>query len=110
MSELELNLGGEIFQMRRDNTSLFRFAGELAIYDHVFFVQEELEPGRIAGTYLFAANPAYPQIRAFIEQHNYPQHINLQEAAQCDIDAWNHHYLKDLNDMTHVPEGWEGQS
>ena len=108
MSELDLTLSGEAFHMHRGNTSLFRFAGELAIYDHIFFVNEELGDGRVAGTYLFRANPAYIKLREFMEEHQYPAHINLQEAANCDVDAWNSHYLNDLNDTSSVPEEWEG--
>lgn len=108
MSELDLNIGGEHFHMTRENTSLFRFAGELAIYDHVFFVTEERENGAVAGTYLFRANEAFAKLRTFMEENLYPQHVNLQEVAQCDLDAWNSHYLKDLNDTSSVPEEWGG--
>lgn len=106
MSELDLTLGGEDFHMTRENTSLFTFLGEAAIYNHIFF-EHKREQRKLIGTYLFAANPAYVQLKEFIEEHSYPQHINMLEAAQCDVDAWNSHYLNDLNDISSVPEEWE---
>jgi len=107
MSELDLTLGGEEFRMTRENTSLFTFLGESAMYNHIFFQKERLDGNRIAGTYLFRPNPNFTKLRAFMEEHHYPMHINLLQPAQCDLDAFNAHYFKDLNDISYIPDEWE---
>lgn len=86
---IEISINGEPFKVNRENTVLFTFIGKLAVFNHVFLmVDEEREESSVKGGYLFAGQPCYEELRAFVEENNYPQHINMNEVADCDRDAW----------------------
>lgn len=93
------------FDATRENTSLFTFMGKLALYNHVFFVKDEEEG---IGSFLFSLHPSYKEISDYMVEHQYPSHINLQEVAECDMDAYEdmiHEYTApDLEGG--VPDEW----
>jgi len=101
---IKLNIGQEVFEATRDNTTLFQFFGRLAIYNHVFLVFNEEEN---SGAYIFSDSPVYPEMEEFIVAHEFPQHLGMRAVAQCDVDAWERHTFSDLNASEGVPEGWE---
>lgn len=86
------------FEATRDNATLFRFMGALAVYDHIFFVRDE---GRGVGTYLFKLTPEYERAADYMMDNDYPAHINLREVPHCDRDA----YDKMLTKYASVSEG-----
>lgn len=81
-----INFGDRRFEATPDNTSLFRFMGHLAMYNHVFIVTDE-EEGQ--GTYLFAQNPAYPTFEQYMIENEYPIHDHLRDIANCDVEAFD---------------------
>jgi hypothetical protein len=74
------------FEATRDNTTLFRFMGHLAMYDHIYFTHEA---GTKHPSYLFNQNQGYTILADFMMDNDYPAHINLREVADCDVDAFN---------------------
>lgn len=78
--------GGVEFEATRDNTTIFRHIGRFALYDHIFFVRDE---PRGQGTYLFNVHPNYNEVADYMMENEYPAHINLRQAADCDIEAFH---------------------
>lgn len=109
MEPLHLRVNGEDFESTPLNTSLFTFAGELAMYDHVFLITgEEESPQRLLGAYVFKTlqEEAYKTLHVHIKKNKYPQHLNMLIAPQCDRDAFDNIAFNDLSGMDGVPEGW----
>lgn len=98
-----IKCNGEDVEMRRDNTTLFRHLGHAAVYDHIFITLSE-EP--LKYTYVFQDNPGYEPLRQFLERHDYPQHINLTDAAECDKNVYVALQLQDLTQDSY-PEAWD---
>jgi len=91
------------FEATRHNTSMFRHMGELALYDHVFFADEE----ESKGTYLFSVHPAFEEVTGFMEENGYPAHINLQEVADCDREAFDELIEREASEADDgVPADW----
>lgn len=109
MEPLRLTVNGEEFEATPLNTSMFTFAGEAAMYDHVFLItNEEQEPPRYLGAYVFKTlqQEAYQALAQHIKKHKYPQHLNMLIAPQCDRDAFDNIAFNDLTGTDGVPEGW----
>ena len=101
---LRINMNGEAMECRRNNTSLFTFLGELAIYDHIFVVYNEEEN---YGAYLFKNQEVWSEMAGFLFEHMYPMHLNLPEVAQCDRDAFDATMFTDLRSQDTFPADWE---
>ena len=112
MSEQEpsmrLTMHGEKFEATPDNTSLFMFAGNLALYNHVFVVTKENEAeGTAEGTYVFWTHQVYETMRDYMMQNGYPIHANLRHLAQCDLDAYENMIKQQIGDVGDtVPDEW----
>lgn len=77
------------FQALRENTTLFTFLGERAMYDHIFFltsVDDEKQTGRYA---FRSFTDQFDDFEEYLVAHDYPQHLNLLEVAECDINAFD---------------------
>lgn len=88
------------FEMRRDNTSLFRHLGNYALYDHVFVVV-----GEDAGIYIWRTHPNYDEVSTLAVENECALHLNIPEVADCDRRTYEKHNTADLGDF--IPEGWE---
>lgn len=102
MSEyLLLNLGGNEFESRPDNTTLFTFLGKTALngiefdnsrLNHVFFqIGEETEES-MSGTYIFRTEQnanIWDTIATHIMTNDYPMVLNRRDVPECDWDAYN---------------------
>lgn len=105
MSEIELNFNdGDKFTARPDNATLFTFAGAAALYDHVFLITDT-EP--IQGMYVFTTNSGYEGLKRTMLERGYPAHLNMLQAAECDVREWENHHLRDIREANGVPKGWE---
>lgn len=100
---LELIINGEEFLATRHNTSLFTFLGELSCYDHVFILKDE-ETGE--GGYLFKNQTVFNDLGAFIVAHSFPMHLNMTEVAECDQDAFNGTFYRDIRSNRSFPPEW----
>lgn len=107
MEYLPLRVNGEEFEGRPDNTSLFTFAGEAALYDHCFLELQRTD-GQAMGRHIFKVieKEAYDYIASHIKRQHYPQHLNMLNAPQCDRDAFDAQAFHDLIETNGVPEGW----
>lgn len=113
MSEQEpsmhLTMDGKEFDSTPDNTTLFTFAGGLAMYNHVFVATSRNEQENVqTGTYVFSLHDAYNTMRDYMLRHEYPAHINLRSVAQCDQDAFNRMMEQQAGEIDGgIPDEWE---
>lgn len=86
---LNIRIDGKPFEVNRFNTSIFTFIGSNAIKDHVFLAFEPTETGAM-GTHIweYFQEEAYLAIAGVALEYDYPMHLNLNEIAECDEDAW----------------------
>lgn len=109
---LDIEINGEPFEINRHNTSLFTFIGQLACYDHVFIVLQDNGSGTVEGTHIFEADAkmtdAYTVIAGHIQEYDYPMHLNLNEVAQIDGEAFEAMLSRQFLDLTdYVPEDFK---
>jgi hypothetical protein len=91
-----------------ENTSLYTHIGEAAMYDHVFVQTGEGEE-QSTGMYIFRHNDAFQSIKKHMKRHRFPLHLNNQDVAACDADAFERvieRSTEDLEALGHVPEEW----
>lgn len=100
---LEITMNGETLRATRGNTSLFTFIGELACYDHVFIVTDEQSN---IGSYLFRNQEIFHQLASFLVENLYPMHLNLDEVADCDRNAFEHTMYTDIRSAGSFPDAW----
>lgn len=87
---MRLTIRDREYEATPENTSLFRFMGKLAMFDHIFLATDEHPDGEdtpIGGLYIFRDIDLFDDIEDFMLEHDYPMHLNLREVAQCDYDA-----------------------
>lgn len=125
MSEVEpsmtLHLNGREHEATPRNTALYHHIGEAALYNHVYTFMEQdrnpltgdiIEPNRRrrVGAYIFQRlmPDAYADMSQYMAENNYPAHINLLEAAEVDIKAFDAHVHAMAEDELEggVPEDW----
>lgn len=92
MNEAEHNLtlniiGGEPFEMTRDNGTLFTFFGHLATRNHVFLMMNETDDV-MRGMYIFAHHASYAALASFMVDHDYPMRLNGRAVPGCDENAF----------------------
>ena len=87
-----------------DNTALFRFAGQLAMYDHVFMLTDEEKE---LGTYIFNQNDAYEQMEDYIIEYDFPIHDNMRSVAECDQRAFEKFVQSQMTDIADFPPEWD---
>ena len=101
--KLEITVEGEKFYATRQNASVFTFLGDMAVYDHVFIVVDE---ARGEAGYLFKNSPVYDEMVAFMINHAFPAHLNLEEPAECDLQAFDQTMYSDIRTADSFPEEW----
>jgi hypothetical protein len=90
-------------ELVRENTFLFTFLGENALYDHVFVTctpdhqpiagtptpPEDLDPeAPVAGHYHFCFEDDFQTISNYVRSNNFRQALNLPEPDWGDIEAY----------------------
>ena len=100
---LEITMNGEKLLAHRGNTSLFTFIGELAVYDHIFIMTDEENN---SGGYLFKNQEIWHDMAGFLFENLYPMHLNLDEVADCDRNAFEHTMYTDIRSTDTFPETW----
>lgn len=101
--KLTLDLNGNRFECTRENTSLFTFLGELACYDHIFLVFDE-ENSEIG--YLFKNQEQWTDMAQFLSDNDFPMHLNLQEVAEVDQQAFEATFYADVRQSETFPQEW----
>lgn len=105
MSEpaLELTMNGEKIIANRHNTAMFTFLGELAVYDHIFVLTDEETN---SGAYLFKNQDVWKELAGFLIEHEFPMHLNMDEVAECDRNAFDATMYGDIRSNKSFPQGW----
>ena len=90
MSEREpainLSIGSQEFELRRDNAELYTYMARLAMFNHIF-VEEKEEKGVHHGTFIpqeLIGDEAFTQIAATMVQYDYPARINQRAVSDGD--------------------------
>lgn len=101
--KLSVNRGEESqeFIATRDNSSLFRHMGELAIYDHAYFDLADKQCTRI-----WRHDASYPQVENYMLSQGFPLHANLREVNKYDIEAYDEMISRQAG-LESVPEDWQ---
>lgn len=103
---INLNVNEDTVEARRDNTTLYTFLGALALYNHIFVVTDE-ESQTSPGFYIFADQPVFQEMAKYMFDTDYPMHLNMQEVAECDLNAYDRHVEQMCQDVeSGVPEDW----
>lgn len=107
---------GESWFATPENASLFLFAGDLALHDHVF-IETDNDPDskRLIGTYIFLITQepeTVEDIKEYMLNNGYQAHINLREVAECDRSAYASlveqrvtRAKEEMGDF--IPDGWQ---
>lgn len=103
---LEITMNGERFVATRENTSLFTFLGELAVYDHIFIQTGEEDDTVMTGGYLFKNQEVWHEMAGFLFENLYPMHLNLPEVADCDRRAFEATMYPDIRSEDTFPQDW----
>lgn len=95
------------FESTPFNTTLFTYLGRLACYDHVFIQTGDENDTTMVGTYVFNTHPVYPDMSAFMIEHDFPLMLNRVEVPDCDVEAWQRMVAQQVDDLDQgIPEGW----
>lgn len=103
---------GEI-ELRQSRTRFYTFLGHYAM-SHIFIESDEqAEEGRTLGYYIFMdqlGQDEESQLETFTQilniglQGGFEMHVNIQEPAECDIEAYTDHIMKGFGDGPISPE------
>lgn len=86
--QINLNIGGQEFELRRDNSELYHYFGRLAIWSHIFVEDAEQEELR-RGTFIpreYIGEEAFDAIAAAMVQYEYPCRLNMQSVDEGDAE------------------------
>lgn len=102
-----LNIGEESIETAPENTTLYTFAGQLAVFDHVFVRLSPVEE-QLTGAYIFNLHQPklYKRLFKLAAQDMYPSLLNMLQVAECDQNALIRAETKDLQQLEAVPEDW----
>ena len=105
--QINLDLGSQQFELRRDNSELFHYMGKLAVWNHVF-VESTKEDGKRTGTFIpsgFIGEEVFNGIALAMVKLEYPSHLNQREVAEGDVEIITGILSRDIKDIdTERPE------
>lgn len=90
------------FEATRDNASLYRHIGMLAIYDHAYFDLSNNECTRI-----WRHDADYTKVEGYMVQEKFPIHDNLREVNKHDADAYDKMIQRQAADLDQIPDDWK---
>ena len=123
---MRIKWSGIEYLANRENTILFTFFGELAVYNHVYLIPERINRREIGG-YVWSDNKIYQPVVDFIVANCFAQRLNSNDVANEDLRAFAQAHpaglqmpdpnlllpkgtyddLKDLYFTDSFPEDWE---
>ena len=89
------------FEATRDNASLYRHMGGLAIYNHAYF-----DLGNNECTRIWVHDESYPQVEGYMLQNKFVHHDNLREVNVNDADAYDKMIERQASDLESIPDDW----
>lgn len=94
--------GARGFEANRDNASLYRHFGALAIYNHVY-----VDLGDNLCTRIWKHDVDYPKLEPFMIAQNFVHHDNLRVVNEHDVDAYNKMIERQAQDLDTIPDDWK---
>lgn len=100
-------------RMDRYNSALFTFLGftatgeDISSRSHVFIHTEE--DGDDMGMYIFACTARFDELRDYMVSAEYPMHLNMRQAPECDENAYQSMIEKTISETDtddFIPEDW----
>jgi hypothetical protein len=100
-NETLTNHAGECFDIVRQNTSLYTFWGNAALYDHVFIEVQRISqkaPDYIVprSQYIFSFEETYKELYDFVVAKKFQQIVNINQPMEHDMDAFFDHLQQSL--------------
>lgn len=111
---LKITIEGKEHELTPDNTHLFRYLGEKAIYNHIYMMLRDGDEEQ--GVYLFQSSfvgeddSPFSEILHHMLKHNFPIHLNQPEISPLDEQAFRNRFQADLDSNDSFPEGWEQEA
>lgn len=98
---IALKVEGESrYELERSNTTLFTFLGHTA-FNHIYYSGNDEDDERF---YIFAHQPAYEPIAAYMVENDYTMVLNQTEVPVVDQRAFFRSVMRDVDKG--VPEEW----
>lgn len=107
-AQINISLGGEKYRATPENTSLYLFAGELAMYNHVYHLKKNEVGEPASGVYIFNFNTGYEALKKCLIENRFPLFVNQRSVQEGDVSAHTQAIdtIKVLIPNT-IPESWE---
>lgn len=86
--QINLSIGSQEFELRRDNSELYSYLGSLAVWNHVFVTsveEDEVKTGTFIPRELIGHEPFDKMASAMI-QHAYPVRLNQRQVVESDAE------------------------
>lgn len=86
--QINLNVGGTEYQLRRDNAELYTYMAQLAMFNHVFIEQQNTDNVR-TGLFLpqqYVGDEVFNTIAATMLEHEYPARLYQREVSDSDAE------------------------
>ena len=98
-----LRIAGEDFEATNENTSLQTYVAHLAMHDNVILQRETPATEKTESTLIFKESESYEKLKELIEQHKFPQYLNMPKVTEGIAEAYASQFIEDFNT---IPEGW----
>jgi len=100
---IRMSIGSHEFDLKRTNSEIFHFMGALAVYNHLFILEDETEDvktGRFIPQELIGKEP-FDQVMGLMIENGYPVRLNQLEVSETD--AANIERILKGNDADEIP-------
>ena len=99
----------ECIEMNTVNTSIYRYLGAKAVYDHLYVDISDTDPGM--GLYIWSDAPLYQNLLSMSSQMGVEVHSGLDEVHPLKINKFENRvvesvYFNDLDTIRDLPEEW----
>ena len=101
---MRVKINGEKIDTCAENTVLFQFAGDLAMYNFIY-IDGENNFARVFET--SRSGPLYKALAKEAIGGNYPAHINMHFLQKDDMKAYESIALADVARLNSVPIEWQ---
>lgn len=105
--DLVLRVNGKEFEVSRHNTTVYSFAGSLAMFNHVHIKIDEDGMGAYAFQTIDHHRKVYEAILPVAMQNAYPAILNMDEVADCDRQAYEKAAMRGIKKFDHIPDDWQ---
>jgi hypothetical protein len=97
-----ISYGEDRIAATKNNTHIFRFAGELSVHNHAYLITGEADENGTPGIYLWEKyeghQKAFKKILKAALDNEWTVHLGLQQVAEEDVNAWRQAFTPDLTD------------